>query len=180
MLHWQSACDVSPEDIGAHPLGIQMYSFRKYDDSALFVVPVDEQGKVHTDYFFCRICRKWLNISTSSTNIVKHINRKHPELTDEARRDITDSEKIAAAKRFILLNCLPFSLVDDKDFKILCPNLERHALSNYATELAEFLIENIKNYIQNSISTVLVIDEWSSISSQPYLGITAHCLFNDT
>ena len=178
MLHWSHPCQVSAADVHPHPRQIHMISFRQFDDNPLFVVPVDDNGNVHRDYFYCRICCKWLSISTSTGNINKHIYRKHPELV--TRVEPFDPQKIAAAKRLILLNCLPFSICDDPNFRMLCPGLERHSLSNYASELSDFIIDQIKNYIKNAVSVVLAIDEWSSQNNQPYLGIVAHCLFTNT
>ena len=81
---------------------------------------------------------------------------------------------------FVVISGSRFHIVDTKDFKILCPSLERHALSQYATELADFIVEQIKGCITKSIQIVLVIDEWSSITNQPFLGVVAHCLFDQT
>ena len=178
MLHWSTPCQVSPEDVLPHPKQIRMLSFRQFDDNPLFIVPIDEKGVVQRDFFYCRICRKWLSISTSTGNINKHIIRKHPDLVQHSTPN--DEERISAAKRLILLNCLPFSLCDDPDFRILCPGIERHSLSNYASHLSEFIISEIKEYMQNAIAVILSIDEWSSQTNQPYLGIVAHCLFENT
>ena len=180
-MHWVHSCDVDPADVGPHPTGMSMISFRKYDDCPLFVVPVGIDGSVNSSYFYCRLCRKWLNISTTQSNFTKHVTRKHPNLlkAQEQEIELTDDEKRAYGKRFILLNALPFSLVEDPDFRMLCPGLTRKGMSEYAHELSNFLSENLVSYLDSAVKVVLSIDEWSSIANQPYLGIEAHVLFDD-
>ena len=182
MLHWSKPSFVSPSDVAPHPKSILMVSFRQFDDCPVFVVPVTLNGNVDAEYFYCRICKKWLCIRSSSGNLYKHLRRKHPDMIpdDGEEKSFSTEEIIAAAKRFILLNGLPFSLVDDPNFKILCPYLERHQLSHYATTLSSLIQENLRGYLQAAIMIYLSVDEWTSISNQPFLGINAYCLFNDS
>ena len=164
MYHWKTSCSVSKEDVKPHPRGLQIISFRQFENVPLFIVPVLFNGDVNTDYFFCRLCNKWLNISSTTGNFFKHIKSMHPDMLNHDEGDSadepSDEQKIAAAKRLFLLNALPFSLCDNKDFKLLCPFLERHQLSQYASELSTNIRAYIKEQMMKAEAITLVIDEW--------------------
>ena len=181
MLHWRRASDVEVADVHPHPLNIIMVSFRMFDECPYFITPVDDQGHVQTQYFYCRLCRKWINISTNSGNLYKHVSRLHPSILTGPDIEPPDPVKIAAAKKFFLLNSLPFKLADDPNFKILCPHFpSRKELSSYASELSETILENVYAYLQGSTRIFLAIDEWTSAANTQYLGVECHALFPDS
>ena len=142
------------------------------------IVSNEDPNIINEDIYFCTICKKWLKVSHTLGNIKSHLKNVHQVLTENQCMTISEAEKAVLIRKFILLNGLPFSIVENKHLKALSRNIgTRKSLSRECSMIAERVRRFIKaKYQMGNHKIYIIIDEWTDPNSQNYLGVHATIL----
>jgi hypothetical protein len=151
----------------------------------------------------CNICEKPYSSSTGVSTIKGHFAKYHKNEWEQIELQnilpikpfelygIKDENKIAAISsillRWIICYQLPFSIVEDDDFKTLIAALNplyklpsRQTISIKIQSIYEKQCESIKEYFKNHNSKVsLTTDVWTACTNQAYMSITLHWIDNE-
>lgn len=182
--HFQHDSDVPLAEVIQHPNPeLTVYGYKKFDKAECILVPIislEDTTKVCTQYYYCTVCKgNWKKISGTIGNINHHLQSKHPNLNQlQADIQLSHADQVKFAKRFVLLNGLPFSMIEDENFSKLCPGVgTRKALSEKCTSVAIQLRSVIKNKLHSANHIWVTFDEWSDSATQEYLGVHFFGLF---
>lgn len=170
-----------PAEVAAHPQNVQIFGFRTFKGEDWIIIPrtdPDDESKFDFTYFYCAKCKKWLKMSNTIGNINSHIKCVHPETLDTHEMErITEQERVALGRKYILLNGLPFSTAENKYFTKLCPSVgTRKSLSRLCSQVAKDVKICIKGRLVHAKHIYLSADEWSDDAVQRYLGVHAICI----
>jgi hypothetical protein len=142
----------------------------------------------------CKLCSKIFSRRSSTTTLSGHLKTYHKSIHHEARQTTlnfsstsyydkqTNSEFVKLLIKWIVINMLPFSLVDSiyfNDFiqklnsKFRCPSrvtLKEEIISEFNSR-RQLVIDYIKNIPGCCFFTT---DIWSSLKNEAFIGITIH------
>ena len=183
--HFDILSNINRNDVVQHPAYNtihNLYCHRSYTSIHICSV-IDQDGNEQRDYtfFYCSQCQKWLKMSNTVGNVQSHIKALHPNLLPiPDSPSLTPKEVIRNAQKFILLNGLPFSYVEDKYFSALCPGIgSRKKISILCEQKAKIVKEEIKRQLRSASNIWLTFDEWTDPQMQSYLGITVLCMIGN-
>lgn len=174
---------LSPDEVTPHPEQIDIYAFYAYEKYSIILMAStmnQEKETISTNFFYCTICKKWLKFSGTSGNINSHIKSLHLNLIQpEEMKPLSRAEALQHARKFILMKCLPFSVVNDQHFAALIPGLgTRKNMADLCTKTAGIIRHEMKARLQKSEHIWISFDAWSDPQLQTYLGINALCMYN--
>lgn len=185
--HFQRDSDLDVREVLIHPNpNVTVFGLKCYDKADCIVVPivdVNDTSVLNLEYYYCTICKgKWKKIAGTIGNINHHLKAKHANLAAlPADTQLSAADRIKLGKKFVLLNGLPFSLIEDEYFGKLCPGIgKRKALSDSCSTIAAQIRNAIKVRLTAAINIWVTFDEWSDAATQEYLGVHAFALFNDS
>ena len=184
-IHFSKQSNIQPDAVGNHPKDVIIESLATIPNYEYIVMPltknISNETILEEKYFFCFKCRKWLKASGTFGNIKSHLRGVHHEMISQSSiKELSPIQKALHAKRFILLNGLPFSLIESPDIQALAPEAgSRKKISIQCTSVAEDVRREIKNrYINGTNGHWLIIDEWTDKTMQKFLGVHASILTN--
>ena len=147
----------------------------------------------------CKLCCKVFSKHSSTTTLRNHLNNKHKSIYKEAGQSTldflkksfydkkTNSEIVKFLIKWIVIDMLPFSLVENKYFKeflqklnskFQCPSC--FALKDCITSEFDTKRGHIINFIKNIPSCCsFITDIWSSLKNEAFIGVTIHYINNE-
>ncbi|XP_051806493.1 E3 SUMO-protein ligase ZBED1-like [Acanthochromis polyacanthus] len=163
-------------------------------------------GKLDKTHAVCKTCHAKIKHVSNTTNYKNHVDRWHPELNSKAKTVEPSQLKIyesltsvlsptsERAKRitravgcFIAKDLRPYSVVECKGFRHMIKTLEpRYTLPTRATftdTVVPTLYKETKAKVMESLSkashVAITSDAWTSVATESYVTITAHCISED-
>jgi len=185
--HWgRNYTCLSPTNYKMHPSGTKILFWAQFINNEDIWLPLYDNNNPDKKYFFCSKCEKWLIYGDTVSNIKRHL-KSHLDKSDYHsssnnsqnldERLITDSIIAQSLTKFILLNGLPFRLIEDDNLKTIVPGLKnRKALSLYCKAISIKIIDSIKKESTFFSNICISIDEWKDLSTRSYLGVTAQAV----
>jgi len=148
----------------------------------------------------CKICAKVFSVKSSTSTLRNHIQKYHKHVYKEANQTTlnfsssnsyydkrTNSEFVKLLLRWIVIDMLPFSLVESNSFKdfiqklnpkFQCPG--RSTLKNEIVSEFDSRRKHVVNFVKNiSGRCSLTTDIWSSIKNEAFIGVTIHYITNE-
>lgn len=184
--HFQRNSELDVREVLVHPNpNVTLFGLKCYDKADCIVVPIvdpNDTAVLDLEYYYCTICKgKWKKVAGTIGNINHHLKSKHANLDDLPENGILNAaDRIKLGKKFVLLNGLPFSFIEDEYFGKLCPGIgNRKALSDSVTKIANQVRNAIKVRLTAAINVWVTFDEWSDAATQEYLGVHVFALFQD-
>ena len=141
----------------------------------------------NTNKCFCNECRKWIQKSTTVSNILKHAS-SHSQLwlnryKERKTKPTTIYEETQAKKtaetlaRFWILTGQPFHLIEDEELTPISRHLpNRKEIANTLAQVADKTKNEIKKEMHTASSISIAFDIWEDSKSRRYLGITSRAL----
>lgn len=148
----------------------------------------------------CKTCGKVFSTKSSTSTLRNHIRKYHKNIYKEANQTTlkfksstsfydkrTNSEFVKLLIKWIVIDMLPFSLVESVYFnefiqklnpKFQCPGrstLKKEILSEFNSR-RDYIVDFVKN-ISGRCS--LTTDIWSSIKNEAFIGVTIHFITNE-
>ena len=168
-------------DPGVSKSGKTFSKWLKYDDEPIFF-GVDDTDKTDSECAFCDACFKWIKLSTTTGNIIKHIKtHKHVDATQGKRKNLViqaDVEKHLVD--FVVTQGLSYRLIENEHLTHICDSLpSRKQISEDVESYATDIKAEIKQSISKCTKVSIMIDEWTSRRNDKYLGVTMQCLINE-
>ena len=179
---------LSPTSNNPHPDGTTVSSWAMFYNNDCIWLPLSEGKVPDKKHFFCSKCDKWLMYGDTISNVKRHIKfhngRNNDSRSENSSQEFGVNEILInetlfcqTITRFILLNGLPFRLIEDENFKSLSSSLKnRKALSLYCQSVSMKIMESIKKELGFYEYICISIDEWKDMSLRPYLGVTAQAV----
>jgi len=188
--HWsRNYTCLSPTKYKMHPSGTKILFWALFKNNENIWLPLYDNNNPDKKYFFCSKCEKWLIYGDTVSNIKRHL-KSHLDKSDYHsssnnsqnldERLITDSNIAQSLSKFILLNGLPFRLIEDDYLKTIVPGFKnRKALSYNCKAISIKIINSIMKKFTFFSNICISIDEWKDLSSRSYLGVTAQAVSED-
>jgi len=141
--------------------------------------------------FYCSVCDKWLIYGDTMSNIRRHlkthssidqiINAESSGNSQENKdKQVSESQISQYLTKFILMNGLPFRLIEDENLKLISSNLKnRKALSQYCQTVSSKIVDLITKELNHFKFICISIDEWKDKALRSYLGVTAQAVSNN-
>lgn len=149
-------------DKNENPISGWMQSI-DYPFAFLPKIIINNQEIVNSSHLWCSLCKRWVSLSTTSHNWIRHCN-----LCMNKKGFIG-----SCIKRFFLQNGLPFLLIEDEELQQVFPFLPcRQALTQQIISIANNMNEAIKVLIQQASEVTISLDEWADASNRRYIGAT--------
>ncbi|CAC5358530.1 unnamed protein product [Mytilus coruscus] len=144
--------------------------------SEYFILPKDACGKVRAQ---CKLCTAVISGHTKATsNFLTHLKLKSKYAkTDSRQIDLNN-----ATVEFIAGNLLPLSTVESAKFKKLCEKLDpkfqvssrKYLANKLIVDKANRIQDNLKDQLSKAQNICLTLDLWSNRQMSAFLGITGH------
>lgn len=160
----------------------------------------------HRETFYCEKCKRWLSVGSTRRNLTRHfpvhgdedpLERKRLQesqgnnLESQSQEDASVSNKpktivndpVAGKKvtqmliQFLLINSLPFILIEDSFLRTICNTCDRKTLTNYVSLIARLIRNSVKSMLNAAQYVTIAFDEWTDGASRRYIGYTVHCMY---
>ena len=181
--------ELTPSNFPAPPKGMIIANWARFSKDPNIWIPFNEQDYSDKRYFYCSLCEKWLVYGDTISNINRHIkghnttirdseaNSQDPDFIEKVTQN--NSSNAQNITKFILLNGLPFQLIEDCHLKEISSSLRnRKSLSNYCKITSQKIIDLITKELTLFDLICISIDEWKDKLKRPYLGVTAQAVSN--
>ena len=198
--HWKvpdQGCYPSP-DHAPHPLTNKQIScdnwLQSKDNSFIYIPKSETENSSLPSYFYCSLHNKWLRLGNTIGNVNKHIQSSHKAIKTNQVASVVAQNIVSAnnngqfnehqkkiianaVKSFIVSQGYSFNSIQNPYLKNAFEFLGNRAdFRDETCKAAEGITNSIRSILSNSSFISLAFDEWSDISENRFIGVTAKAL----